>query len=246
MYRVFLPLLLLVSLASAERSVYGSASKYGSPSKNKQRIIVLNQEISQLKQEIDGLRSVVEGMSQSIGELRQAQASRGDRDESKMLYELIARVDKLSKNTKQASTKKTSKPTATITSSSKESSLKERLSKAKSSDLFSRGVRLVKKKKYTLAKLRFDILKKRGYKKASTLFYLGEIAYRGKRYIDAIDYYKKSSKLNDGANYMDTLLLHSAISLEKRGNKTQARRFFQAIVDGYPDTASATVAKKHL
>ena len=45
---------------------------------------------------------------------------------------------------------------------------------------------------------------------------------------------------------MDRLLLHTALSLEKSGDKEQARNFFQAIVDGYPGTTSARIAKKHL
>jgi TolA-binding protein len=120
------------------------------------------------------------------------------------------------------------------------------LKKAASNKLFSRGVRLINQKRYAEAKKRFDILKGRNYKPAATHFYLGEIAYRTGKYDDAVLAYQKSAELNENAAYMDRLLLHTGIALEKSGDKEQARNFFQAIVDGYPGTPSASVAKKHL
>jgi len=102
------------------------------------------------------------------------------------------------------------------------------------------------KKRYTDAKKRFDILEGRGYKKAATHFYLGEIAYRTGKHTRAIDEYKQSAELDENAGYMDKLLLHTGLAMEKSGDKAQAKRFFQAIIDGYPGTSSARVAKKHL
>jgi TolA-binding protein len=52
--------------------------------------------------------------------------------------------------------------------------------------------------------------------------------------------------LNENAAYMDRLLLHTGISLENEGEKEQAKKFYQAIVDAYPGTSSAKVAKKRL
>jgi len=101
-------------------------------------------------------------------------------------------------------------------------------------------------KRYSDAKLRFEILQKRNYKPASTQFYLGEIAYRGGAYDEAIRHYQKSAELDENAAYMDRLLLHTGIALERTGDKAQAKNFFQAIVDGYPGTSSARIAKKHL
>jgi len=120
------------------------------------------------------------------------------------------------------------------------------LNGASSAALYSKGVRLVNKKRYREAKRRFDILRSRHYKEAETHFYLGEIAYRTGAYSTAIDEYKQSAERNENAAYMDRLLLHTGIAMEKSGDKTQAKRFFQAIVDGYPGTSSARIAKKHL
>jgi len=248
-----------IAVVWAEPSVYGNSDSYGSTQKNRTAIISLQEEVSQLKQEIEGLKSIVEGLSLTLNQVRQKELASGSSTntvDTKLIQDLGAMIDKINRNyvsrselkkvlksgkiSKGASARKPSDNTKT---KAKEVN---KLATASSSALYSRGVRLVKKKKYSMAKLRFDILKKRGYKKASTHFYLGEIAYRTKQYGDAIAYYKISAGANENANYMDTLLLHTGIALEKNGDRSQAKRFFQAIVDGYPDTGSAKVAKKHL
>ncbi len=256
------PLLLVLWLGMtmvwAEPSVYGNSGAYGSTKQNKNAILSLQEELAQLKQEVEGLKSIVEGLSITLNQAQQKEASSGSRSDAKLLQDLSAMIDRINSNyVSKSALKKALKSGKIATGSNKakpaskeqphkKEKPKSRLEKADSSALYSRGVRLVKKKKYSMAKLRFDILQKRRYKKASTHFYLGEIAYRTKHYADAIAYYKTSAGADENANYMDTLLLHTGIALEKRGDKSQAKRFFQAIVDGYPDTGSAKVAKKHL
>ncbi len=250
MRKVLFLSLLVMLVVSAEPSVYGNSGSYSSAKKNRTEIIALKGEVAQLKQEIEGLRSIVEGLSQSIGEIRQKEASTGNASsaDKRQLEAIETRLAKIEKRRDTPQKSKKAKSAKKRTTENKETKPKadKGLESASSSALYSRGVRLVKKKKYTMAKKRFDILKERGYKKASTRFYLGEIAYRTKNYSDAIEHYKISASTNESANYMDTLLLHTGISLEKRGEGEQAKRFFQAIIDGYPDTGSAKVAKKHL
>jgi len=258
MRHLFLILILGTVMVWAEPSVYGNSASYGSAKQNRNAIISLQEEVSQLKQEIEGLKSIVEGLGISLNQTQQKEANTGTRSDARLLQDLSGMIDKInseyvSKNELKKALKngKVAKSSSKSKSRPREQPKKEAksessLEKADSAALYSRGVRLVKKKKYSMAELRFDILKKRKYKKASTYFYLGEIAYRTKKYADAIAYYKVSAGANENANYMDTLLLHTGISLEKRGDKSQAKRFFQAIVDGYPDTGSAKVAKRHL
>ncbi|MCB4777617.1 MAG: hypothetical protein LGB72_05305, partial [Sulfurovum sp.] len=62
----------------------------------------------------------------------------------------------------------------------------------------------------------------------------------------AIFYYKKSASLHDKAGYMDVLLLHTAISLDKTGEKEQARIFYENVIENYPGRKSTTIAKKRL
>jgi TolA-binding protein len=255
-------LLLLGSLALAEPSVYGGSYGAGSGqvTKNKKMIYALRQKVSRLQEEIDGLRSVVEGLSQQINQLsrRKSGSPSVTPEQLSRLERRIAALEKRpavssSKPVKaqrkapqkaRVQTKGKSPQPASGTPS--KSSGDAYLQKAPSNKLFSRGVRLINQKRYAEAKKRFNILKGRNYKPASTQFYLGEIAYRTGRYDDAVLHYQKSAELNENAAYMDRLLLHTGIALEKSGDKEQARNFFQAIVDGYPGTSSAAVAKKHL
>lgn len=253
---LFLISLLGTALALAEPSVYGSSSSHGSAKQNRNAILSLQEEVVQLRREVEGLKSIVEGLGITLHKVQQKEASSGSRSDAKLLQDLSVTMDKINRDyVSKAELRKALKRSSTVkkrTDSTPSSPEKNKtkstnvLETASSSALYSRGVRLVKKKKYSMAKLRFDILKKRGYKKASTYFYLGEIAYRTKKYADAITHYKHSAEANENANYMNTLLLHTGISLEKKGDKSQAKRFFQAIVDGYPDTGSAKVAKQHL
>jgi TolA-binding protein len=45
---------------------------------------------------------------------------------------------------------------------------------------------------------------------------------------------------------MDTLLLHTGISLENTNDKSQAKLFYDAVVAKYPNKHSANIAKKRL
>jgi TolA-binding protein len=108
------------------------------------------------------------------------------------------------------------------------------------------AVRLYNKKQYAKAKSIFKTLDKAEFKEAPTNYYLGEIAYFTKRYEDAIYYFKKSAKLYPKASYMHTLLLHTAISLEKIGQKREAVKFYHKIVNGYSDNSSVSIAKIRL
>jgi TolA-binding protein len=229
-------------------------------------IYALRQKVNRMQEEIEGLRSVVEGLNQQILQLRR-QKSGGNGVTAEQLALIEKRIATLEKRplpaaapvpvksspapqkkrpeppvNKKVEKTKRSPSTTNVTAATADDPLK----KASSTKLFSRGVRLINQKRYSEALKRFEILKERGYKPASTQFYLGEIAYRTGRYDDAVFHYQKSAELNENAAYMDRLLLHSAIALEKSGDKEQARNFFQAIIDGYPGTASAAVAKKHL
>ena len=84
------------------------------------------------------------------------------------------------------------------------------------------------------------------YKTAASNYYLGEIAYYTHNYQDAVAYYKLSASLYDQASYMDVLFLHTAIALDKSGEKEQARSFYQHVIDTYPNKKSAAVARNRI
>ena len=259
MKRWIILVVVLIGSLGAEPFVYGgSSSSTKQVKRNKTAIYKLRQETARLREQIEGLRSIIEGLNQTVGRLQQQKGSGGG--DKKLLTDITNLIDKINQNyvskaelkraLKNGQLKTASRPPVTHAAPPKEKSTPpsrgKSLAKASSSSLYSKGVRLVGKKHYTDARKRFDILASRGYKKAATHFYLGEIAYRTHHYADAVEEYKQSAELNENAGYMDKLLLHTGISLEKSGDREQAKRFFQAIVDGYPGTSSAKVAKKHL
>ncbi|MDE6979196.1 MAG: tetratricopeptide repeat protein [Helicobacter sp.] len=84
------------------------------------------------------------------------------------------------------------------------------------------------------------------YKPATSLFYLGEIAYQQKRYADAIAHYKNSATRYDKADYIPILLLHSADCFEKIGDKTNAKTFLELLIEAYPKSKQAIEGKKKL
>jgi TolA-binding protein len=102
------------------------------------------------------------------------------------------------------------------------------------------------KKRYSEAAVYFEHLIKNHYKPAASNYYLGEIAYRKGRYKDAVAYYKQSASLYDKSSYMPTLLLHTAISLGRLGKKSEAKNFYKTLIDLYPDSKSASIARKNL
>lgn len=253
-FRVFLIGLLVTGGLWAEPSVYsGSGSTNKQVKRNRQAIYRLKQQTAQLREEIEGLRSIIEGLNRTVARL---QEHAGGSTDKKLLSDIANLIDQINQNYVSKSelqqALKHQKPVR-VTSApprkkpvAKAEKKSDPLASASSAALYSKGVRLVNKKRYREAKRRFDILRSRHYKEAETHFYLGEIAYRTGAYSTAIDEYKQSAERNENAAYMDRLLLHTGIAMEKSGDKTQAKRFFQAIVDGYPGTSSARIAKKHL
>lgn len=93
---------------------------------------------------------------------------------------------------------------------------------------------------------KFEKLVELNYKPAEGNFYLGQMWYVRKKYDLAISHFKKSAMLHDKAAYMPTLLLHSAISFEKTGDKENARNFYATLVDLYPSTSESKIAKENL
>jgi len=108
------------------------------------------------------------------------------------------------------------------------------------------GVQLFYQRSYQAAKERFDEVLSANYKAAPSNFYLGEIAYYTHQYGDAVAYYKQSALLYDSASYMDVLYLHTAISLDKSGDSTQAKSLYEYVISTYPDKKSASIAQNRL
>ncbi len=226
---------------------------------NKRQIKALKLEIERLKEQLEGLRSVVEGMGQKIGktdkkisELRQSPEPSKDlsslqeqidalKEKQQQQYEKIEKVlQKLGAMIDDLSARRSTASTTPPKSKKKKPTPKT------NAQLLKEAIAKYRAKKYDEAIELFDSLHKAEYKPAQATYYLGEISYYEKRYTDAIFYFKKSVEYYDKASYMPTLLLHTAISFEKIKDKENARRFFNALIESYPDTKQAQMASKHL
>ena len=120
------------------------------------------------------------------------------------------------------------------------------LSRKSNSQIYKEAKQKFSKKDYFEAALYFEHLIKNHYRPAASNYYLGEIAYRQGRYKDAVAYYKRSASIYDKASYMPTLMLHTAISLERIGIKREAKKFYETLIQLYPKSKSASIAKKKL
>lgn len=252
--QIILGISIVASGLLAEPSVYGNAGQY-TTTLNQKTIAALKRKVAQQKERIDGLQSVVEGLSQTVHDLQQdlhnTNISQGEQTDTALLKELGAMIDKINAEyvskaelQKALSAKGSYAPDSTKAAQNKktEASLENKSMKT----LYSEGVRLFVKKRYDEAKKRFIITDEKGYKPAASNYYLGEIAYYTKKYEDAIFYFKKSAGIYDQASYIDTLLLHTAISLEKSGEKEQAKVFYENIIANYKGKKTASIAKEKL
>ena len=254
---------LATTLMHAESTLYGFGIEEKKPASQTSSgaslatLSEMRQKIVQQEERIDGLTTIVEGLSASLHELQSQKEPQSTKQNSDaLLQKLAGMIDKINADyvTKEALNEALKGKTSTLKASSKESSSETVASKApiKKSEsltdkttatLYSEGVRAFAKHHYEEAKKRFTITDTKGYKAAASNYYLGEIAYYTKKYEDAIFYYKKSAGLYDKANYIDTLLLHTAISLDKTGEKEQARIFYENIIANYPNKKTAKIAK---
>ena len=251
----------LASLLYAyEPSVYGagdinSANPYGltetekSVLENKKTLQMLYNKMTEQQRKIDGLTTIIEGQNREILELKEQLESQTNQQMGSsvdanstysMLLELGQTIDHINNTyvTKDELKKilAGSRPTPTVGSSLG----------SNSADIYRKGVQLFATRSYSAAKSRFEQMVAENYKPAASNYYLGEIAYYTHNYQDAVSYFKLSASLYDQASYMDVLFLHTAISLDKSGEKEQARSFYQHVIDNYPNKKSASIARNRI
>ncbi|WP_281950563.1 tetratricopeptide repeat protein [Nitrosophilus kaiyonis] len=123
---------------------------------------------------------------------------------------------------------------------------KQKIASKSGATLFKEAQKFYKKKDYDKAKEYFLASIKKHYKPATSNFYIGEICYYQKDYSCAIEHYKNSANLYSKASYMPTLLLHTAISLERIGQKREAKIFYENLIKKYPKSKAAKIAKKNI
>ncbi len=211
----------------------------------------LQQQIDQQNERIDGLTTIIEGLSASIHALQQSQASSAETNGSSntaLLQKLAAMIDEINANyvSKEELQNALGHKSQLTSTTQTLPATSESIEGKSNAQLYSEAVRYFVKKRYDEAAKRFTITDTKGYKPAASNYYLGEIAYYTKKYEDAIFYFKKSAGIYDKASYIDTLLLHTAVSLEETGDKGQAKAFYENIIENYQGKKTAKIAKERL
>jgi TolA-binding protein len=179
------------------------------------------------KQEIEKARLIVEELSKLVDKIN---ASYVTKDEYNTLVDDFNKFKKLvAKELKNAYKPKKSK-----------------LDSMSNGDVATKAKQYYDKKHYTKALEYYNHLIKKKYKPARSHYMVGEIYYYRKDYANAIAYFKKSASLYSKANYMPVLLLHTAISMDRTGDKKNAKSFYNAVIKKYPSSNSANIAKDRL
>ena len=249
---------------------YGLSEEEKHILRNKQAIEALQksmlkqqQIVQENRERIDGLQSILEGLNSKIRSYDNAVEKIDDLNRTvdqlvvtqqenfeqirKVLQELGAMIDSI--NEKYVDKERFEKLESAFLDfkNSYESFMKKGdLSGKANADIFVEAKKLFSKKRYSDAKIYFDHLIKNHYKPATSNYYLGEIAYREGRYKDAIAYYKKSASLYDKSRFMPTLLLHTAVSFHRLGDRKQAKQFYESVAQLYPKSKEAKVARSNL
>ncbi|WP_457597611.1 tetratricopeptide repeat protein [Hydrogenimonas sp.] len=231
---------------------------------NLQKLLMKQQQVIDRNSErIDGLQSILEGINERIRRYDRALEAYDDLNSSltalaqsqresfeqirAVLKELGAMIDSINeKYVDKERFEALEKAFLGFKASYERYMKKSDLSARSNADIFAEAKKLFVKKRYDDAKIRFKHLIKNHYKPATSNYYLGEIAYREGRYKDAIAYYKKSASLYDKSRFMPTLLLHTAVSFHRLGDKGEAKRFYESVVQLYPKSKEAKIAKKNL
>ncbi|WP_245541262.1 tetratricopeptide repeat protein [Sulfurimonas hongkongensis] len=102
------------------------------------------------------------------------------------------------------------------------------------------------KKYYTKSIEYYTHLIENNYRPARAHYMIGEMKYYRKNYAEAIAYFKKSASLYSKADYMPTLMLHTAISMDKTSDFKNAKSFYKGVISKYPDSKAADIAKTNL
>jgi TolA-binding protein len=231
-------------------------------------------EVDSLRERIDGIQSIIESLSLTSRNHELALKSIDKKDDEKInelinekilvnsneikkiniaILEISKLLDKInaayvSKDEFNSLVKNVNKFKDLVSKELKNvsSSNKKASKKLTNGDVATKAKTNYEKKNYTEAIQNYNYLIEHNYKPAKSHYMIGEIYFNMKNYADAIAYFKKSAKLYSKASYMHNLMLHTAISMDKTGDKKNAKTFYSAVISKYPQSSSAKIAKNKL
>ena len=246
-------------LTPTEKKIYANTQDI---KQLKKRLFSVEQKLSAVEEKVEGLQSVVEGLDESLNRFKkEGGGPKSEEQLAQLRSDLNASIELQKKNFAQI--KKVLKEMSTLidhinNSYVSKAELKSELNKiyallekkrleAKSgAQLYKEARAAYKKGAYAKAYELFVAAAAKKYKPAASNFYAGESCYYQKKYECAVEHYKKSASLYQNASYMPTLLLHTAVSLERLGQKKEAKKFYDSVVKLYPKSKAAQIAKKNL
>ncbi len=228
------------------------------------RLYTIETKVNSLEERVTGLGSVVEGLDENLRQLKlqlknqksvdpqeleilkndlnkSVEIQKSNFDQIKtVLKELSSLIDHINTTyvTKEELNQRLDKLYKLIKS--------EKLSKKSGAQLYKEARKAYRQKRYDKAIELFKAAINKHYKPATSNFYIGESCYYTKNYSCAIQHYKKSASLYQNASYMPTLLLHTAISLERLGKRKEAKTFYRNLINLYPNSKAAKYAKKRV
>lgn len=125
-------------------------------------------------------------------------------------------------------------------------SSKKKSSSNSSGDLATEAKKNYEAKRYAEAINDYKELVNRKYKPAFGHYMIGQCYFATNDYGQAIAHYKESASRYSKASYMPTLMLRTAYSMAKTGDKANAKKFYNALIAKYPGSDEALKAEKYI
>ena len=233
-------------------------------SKLKMQIDYLNDQVSQLKLKLSNYDDIISqklsGFSTMLDELNTAKANiqnlqKNDENQSQQIEQINQKIQSLEENITaiKESIKEMSKIQNENFNNLKAAiiqilnTLKQKNKPLSAKTAFLKARKLYFSNKLNEAKQLFLYSLQRKYLPATSSYYLGEIAYRQGNYKEALAFYKKSINFYPKkTSFTSKLLYHTGISFLKLGQKNNAKLTFQKLINDFPTSKYANLAKKEL
>jgi TolA-binding protein len=204
--------------------------------------IVATQEkiVKDNNENIDKINKVIKELGMIITGISNNYISKSQLDEAMKANQ--ATVDNLRKELKEYH----DKDIKSLKESLETNKMQNSISGKKPTDIMKDAVELYSKKEYDKAIFMFNTLIQKNHKPARSHYYLAQIEYAKKNYLDALKLYNKSVELYDKADYMPEILFNSGVCYMNLKDNKNAKNFFNALISSFPKDANVAKAKKLL
>lgn len=199
------------------------------------------QDVESLKTVVNQLLAMQEENLKNIAELKKAMTEIAKQTDT--INKNYLSRNEFEKNMQQFGASQSTKSTSAQTQS-KNTTDNAEFDKKPKNELFDEGKAFFEKKNFNQAIPIFEYLVSANYKPAESNYILGQMWFVRKEYEKAISYFKTSALLHDKGYWMPQLLLNSAISFKNLKDLDNASKFFNTLIQAYPDTKEAAEAKK--